>query len=81
MLDTQKKSERAGKPSGRRKLLFASAGIIACVLVATLIAGRKANAAGSSLPNPVVDEMPSAKGGNESVVFAGGCFWGIQAVF
>jgi peptide-methionine (S)-S-oxide reductase len=34
-----------------------------------------------ALPNPTVDETLSAKSGQETLVLAGGCFWGIQAVF
>lgn len=34
-----------------------------------------------TLPNPVVDEAPSKASGQESAVLAGGCFWGVQAVF
>jgi len=33
------------------------------------------------LPNPAVDETPAAKSGQETMVVAGGCFWGVQAVF
>jgi peptide-methionine (S)-S-oxide reductase len=32
------------------------------------------------LPAPTADE-PAASGGPENVVFAGGCFWGVQGVF
>jgi peptide-methionine (S)-S-oxide reductase len=35
-----------------------------------------------ALPSPVVDSAPAAgKSGLATVVFAGGCFWGVQAVF
>jgi peptide-methionine (S)-S-oxide reductase len=33
-----------------------------------------------SLPNPTLDQAPTNRR-TETVVFAGGCFWGIQAVF
>ena len=33
------------------------------------------------LPNPAVDAPLAAKSGKQTAVVAGGCFWGIQAVF
>jgi peptide-methionine (S)-S-oxide reductase len=30
---------------------------------------------------PAIDEVAPAAGGNETVVLAGGCFWGVQGVF
>jgi peptide-methionine (S)-S-oxide reductase len=42
--------------------------------------GSSANAT-AAIPDPVVDETLAAKKGRATIVLAGGCFWGIQAVF
>ena len=39
------------------------------------------NASGLAVPGPTVDAAKSAKSGEQTAVVAGGCFWGIQAVF
>jgi peptide-methionine (S)-S-oxide reductase len=40
-----------------------------------------ASSAAVKLPNPAADEPLSKSQGMQTVVLAGGCFWGIQAVF
>jgi peptide-methionine (S)-S-oxide reductase len=42
---------------------------------------RNAVTAANALPDPKVDESPTATKDRETVVLSGGCFWGIQAVF
>src|SRR6266704_3180713 len=37
--------------------------------------------AATPLPNPVVDTRLATAKGTETAVLAGGCFWGVQAVF
>jgi peptide-methionine (S)-S-oxide reductase len=55
------------------------------ILAAVLPLGRGAscNAAGGSvaIPNPSVDASLAPAKGQQTAVLAGGCFWGIQAVF
>ena len=43
-------------------------------------AGNAAKAA-SALPDPAVDETLATSKGQSTIVLAGGCFWGVQAVF
>jgi len=52
--------------------------LILCL--ATTIACHASSAA-VKLPNPTADEPLSKGKGAQTVVLAGGCFWGIQAVF
>jgi peptide-methionine (S)-S-oxide reductase len=51
------------------------------VVVAATIAFTAGNASSTALPTPAVDDAKSAQPGEQTAVIAGGCFWGIQAVF
>jgi peptide-methionine (S)-S-oxide reductase len=51
-------------------------GLVLGMGVSQAVAGK-----GNEIPAPAADATLAATHGEESVVFAGGCFWGIQAVF
>ena len=55
------------------------------LLFLVLLAGTVACGAGSAsavvIPSPAADASKAAKPGEQNAVIAGGCFWGIQAVF
>src|SRR6202040_2771781 len=46
---------------------------------ATAVAAAAATAA--AIPDPAVDEKLASRPGQETLIVAGGCFWGVQAVF
>jgi peptide-methionine (S)-S-oxide reductase len=55
-------------------------GVAAALLFAarSLVAGPTAPVV---LPDPAVDQPAATAPGQQTIVFAGGCFWGVQAVF
>jgi len=54
----------------------------ACALAFSAIPGRSAAAAPkTSIPGPAVDQPLAAASVSETMVVAGGCFWGVQAVY
>jgi len=58
------------------------AGLIALVLACLVaILPLTASAGKKEIPAPASDTALAQTPGEESVVFAGGCFWGVQAVF
>ena len=57
-------------------------GAVAAAVLAVALPWIRARAGGAvALPAPAVDMARDAKPGKQTVVFAGGCFWGVQAVF
>ncbi len=54
--------------------------ILGGAAVATLACGL-ATAAPVTLPDPALDATLAQTKGSETIIVAGGCFWGIQAVF
>jgi peptide-methionine (S)-S-oxide reductase len=58
---------------------------IALTLLSSLLGGTacnaKANPAATAVPAPAVDAARAPAAGEQTAVLAGGCFWGIQAVF
>jgi peptide-methionine (S)-S-oxide reductase len=58
--------------------------LIWTAIVTVLVVATMRNNGGAreiQFPDPAVDAQLSAERGEESIVVAGGCFWGVQAVF
>ena len=53
----------------------------ALLLVGTSLACNSANASATTIPNPVLDAPLASAKGEQTAVLAGGCFWGVEAVF
>ena len=56
--------------------------IMGCAIFAVFLVGHGVNAASKTpMPAAKVDQTLASTPGKETAVFAGGCFWGTQAVF
>ena len=63
-----------------RGLAALGAGLAAALLFTTrAISGSTPQV--TALPDPVLDQPVASTKGEQTIVFAGGCFWGVQAVF
>ncbi|MGB9415703.1 MAG: peptide-methionine (S)-S-oxide reductase, partial [Acidobacteriaceae bacterium] len=54
---------------------------LAFVLAVPLVGCTASAASHTPIPAPATDATLAAKSGKQTAVFAGGCFWGTQAVF
>ncbi|SRR6266481_1102754 len=61
-------------------MLRKTARLLSAFLLAATVACNASSAA-VKLPSPATDEPLSKSKGQQTLVLAGGCFWGIQAVF
>jgi peptide-methionine (S)-S-oxide reductase len=69
----------------RTRALAVLAVAITCSLAVLVARGRMPAAAAASgktpVPDPAFDEPLASSAGTQSMIVAGGCFWGVQAVF
>lgn len=63
-----------------RSFLVGLAVMVGVMAVLTMLAPSTTTAA-VAIPSPAVDDPIATAKGQQTVVLAGGCFWGIQAVF
>ncbi len=55
--------------------------IVVLILAGVAIGCSAARASATSIPDPVIDAPLASEKGEQTAVLAGGCFWGVEAVF
>lgn len=53
----------------------------AILLISTTMACNAVTASGAAIPDPALDAPLASAKGEQTAVLAGGCFWGVEAVF
>ncbi|MGA7969537.1 MAG: peptide-methionine (S)-S-oxide reductase, partial [Terriglobales bacterium] len=78
-VEARRVESKNSPPSG----LSGTVAVLLAILILAAVIGYRVHAAEPAvlLPNPAVDAPLAAKSEKQTAVFAGGCFWGIQAVF
>lgn len=56
-------------------------GFASFMLAGTMAACSSTRAAATTIPDPAVDNALTSSRGQQTAVLAGGCFWGVEAVF
>jgi peptide-methionine (S)-S-oxide reductase len=74
--------EGSPRPEGKKMNRSTKITIALCIALILFAAFHHGSAsAATALPDPTVDETLSTQKGQATLVVAGGCFWGVQAVF
>ena len=63
------------------KEIFFGSAILLILVIITMNACSAANASATAIPNPTLDAPLATARGEQTAILAGGCFWGVEAVF
>jgi peptide-methionine (S)-S-oxide reductase len=80
-MEMQSRAQRIGKAAGAMAARLLSIAAVLVVAAGACVATGVAAERTVRLPAPALDLQASAPSASQTAVFAGGCFWGVQAVF
>jgi peptide-methionine (S)-S-oxide reductase len=63
------------------KETFFGSAILLIMVIITMNACTLANASATAIPSPTLDASLATVRGEQTAILAGGCFWGVEAVF
>jgi peptide-methionine (S)-S-oxide reductase len=71
------------RSGGNNKIMYKYLALSAVIflIVATMVACSAATASATAIPDPDLDTPLATAKGQQTAVLAGGCFWGVEAVF